>query len=84
MSIPYLTYKRNELNLQDRFGDVPVRVEEINPADVYYTDGDAEESFCKLIIGGGYTVYLPQIIYSVLPEHRIIIEEWIQHIKLQG
>ena len=70
------------INLKARFGDnISVRVEPIEPADIYYTDGDASNSFCKLIFTGGNTVYLPQIIYNVKDEDKKIIQEWIMCIE---
>ena len=82
MSIPYLRYKDAEVELQKRFGSIPVRVESINTADVFYTDGDATMSCCKLIIENGkYTVYLPQIIYLVDQGYRTIIEEWMKFVE---
>jgi len=78
----YLKYKAAEENLKARFGDnISVRVEPIEPADIYYTDGDASNSFCKLIFTGGNTVYLPQIIYNVKDEDKKIIQEWIMCIE---
>ena len=75
----FLQYKAKEEDLKVRFAklDLIVRVEPIDVADHYYTDGDAAISFCKLIFTGGNTVYLPQLIYNVDPLHKKIIEEWI-------
>ena len=74
-------YKKFEQNLKERFGDnVVVRVEPIEPADVYYTDGDANNSICKLIFTGGNTVYIPQIIYNVNHIDHLIIQEWIDYV----
>ncbi len=76
----FLQYKDKEEDLKARFAKVGlvVRVEPIEPADVYYTDGDATASFCKLIFTGGNTVYLPQFIYNVDPLHKQMIEEWMK------
>jgi hypothetical protein len=75
----YWQYKAAEENLKARFGDkVAVRIEPIDGADIYYTDGDASTSHCKLIFAAGNTVYLPQLIYNVNPEHKIIIQEWMK------
>ena len=77
--ISFLKYKAMEDDLKARFAklDLVVCVEPIEHADVYYTDGDAILSFCKLIFTGGKTVYLPQLIYNVDPVHKQIIEEWV-------
>lgn len=78
-------YKANEENLKERFGDkFAVRVEPIEGADNYYTDGDASSSICKLIFTGGNTVYIPQLIYNVNPEHKKIIQAWIDYVQLQN
>ena len=84
--MPFLKYKAAEQNLKDRFPNLAVRVEPIEDADVYYTDGDASSSICKLIFTGGNTVYIPQVIYNVEPEHKKIIDEWIKYVNstLQG
>lgn len=75
----FLQYKAREEDLKARFGDkIAVRVEPIEPADVYYTDGDASSSVCKLIFTGGNTVYLPQLIYNVKDEHKAIIQQWMK------
>jgi hypothetical protein len=87
MSIPYLKYKRCELNLQERFGLVKVALESIDPTDVFYTDGDATRSDCKVIIrgiNGLETVYIPQLIYNVTEEYKVILEEWLEYVKTQG
>ena len=81
----FLQYKAYENDLKNRFGhSIVVRIEPIEPADVYYTDGDASNSSCKLIFTGGNTVYLPQIIYNVTNEHRQIIEQWMDYVKSRG
>ena len=75
-------YKAAEQNLKARFGDkVAVRVESIEGADNYYTDGDASSSICKLIFTGGNTVYIPQLIYNVKLEHKTIIQGWIDYVQ---
>ena len=75
----FLKYKANEEKLKALFAEinVEVRIESINSADIYYTDGDASNSLCKLIFTGGPTVYLPQLIYNVKPEYIQLIEKWI-------
>jgi hypothetical protein len=78
----FLQFKHKEEDLKARFGDkIAVRVEPIEPADVYYTDGDASSSVCKLIFTGGNTVYLPQLIYNVKDEHKTIIQAWMDYVK---
>lgn len=75
-------YKAAEQDLKARFGDrVAVRVEPIELADNFYTDGDASASICKLIFTGGNTVYIPQLIYNVNLEHKKIIEDWIIYVN---
>lgn len=80
----YRDYKGAEQNLKDRFPNNAVRVEPIDKADVYYTDGDASASTCKLIFTGGNTVYVPQLIYNVNPEHKVIIQEWMEYAANRG
>jgi hypothetical protein len=77
-------YKEHEQELKDRFPGITLRVEPIEPADHYYTDGDSEKSICKVIFTGGNTVYLPQLIYNVDPQHKKIIEGWILYVKSKG
>jgi len=78
----FLQYKAAEENLKSRFGDkVTVRVEQIDGADNYYTDGDSSRSACKLIFTGGNTVYIPQLIYNVKLEHKTIIQAWIDYVQ---
>lgn len=75
-------YKAAEENLKERFEDkVAVRVEPIEAADNYYTDGDSLSSICKLIFTGGNTVYLPQLIYNVKLEHKAIIQAWMDYVN---
>lgn len=74
-------YKAQEQNLKDRFPNNTLRIEPIEPADIYYTDGDASSSICKVIFTGGNTVYIPQLIYNVNDEHKIKIQEWILHVN---
>jgi hypothetical protein len=74
-------YKAAEQNLKDRFPNNAVRVEPIEAADNYYTDGDSSSSICKLIFTGGNTVYVPQLIYNVKVEHKKIIMEWMEHVN---
>jgi len=75
----FLKYKAGEEVLKSLFStlNVEVRIEPIDSADIYYTDGDASNSFCKLIFTSGPTVYLPQLIYNVKPEYTQLIEQWI-------
>jgi len=85
MNLTYLKCKDAENDLQDKFGSIPVRLEPLDRADILYTDGEVSNSVCKLIIGNGlYTVYLPQLIYIVDPDHRVIIEEWLNYVKSRG
>jgi hypothetical protein len=79
----YLNYKDCEEDLKNRFAkmDIVVRIEPVVSADVYYTDGDASTSVCKLIFTGGNTVYIPQLIYNVDPIHKKIIEDWMLDVK---
>lgn len=78
----YRDFKAAEQNLKNRFDDsVSVRVEPIEGADNYYTDGESSSSICKLIFTGGNTVYIPQIIYNVNPDHKKIIQDWIDYVN---
>lgn len=78
----YLQYKDHEEDLKKRFAvvNIEVRIEQIDSADIYYTDGDAANSKCKLIFAGGKPIYLPQIIYHVSDQERTIIKEWMESI----
>ena len=85
MQLTYLKCKDAEKELQKKFDSVAVRIEPLDRADILYTDGEVSNSACKLIIGNGlYTVYLPQLIYIVDPDHRRIIEEWLEYVKSRG
>jgi hypothetical protein len=64
--------------------NIIVRIEPITDSDNYYTDGDSSSSDCKLIITGGNTIYLPQMIYNVDPEHKNIINDFLRILKIQG
>ena len=78
----YLQYKAAEENLNKRYdGTVSVCVEPINIADIYYTDGDASASVCKLVFPAGKTIYVPQLIYNVDKAEKKIISEWIKYVK---
>ena len=79
----FLQYKTHEQNLKDRFPNMAVRLEAIDKADNYYTDGDSEKSICKIIFTGGNTVYVPQLIYNVNPVHKKIIMEWMEYVHKQ-
>ena len=82
MAIPYLRYKEFESDLQEYLGKIKVTVESITSEDVYYTDGDAANSSCKLIISGNElcTVYIPQVIYNFPEEYRRPIEQWMVYV----
>ena len=85
MQLTYLKCKDAEKELQEKFDSVAVRIEPLDRADILYTDGEVSNSACKLIIGNGlYTVYVPQLIYVVDPDHRRIIEEWLEYVKSRG
>jgi len=78
----YLQFKSFEQELKEMFGDrAVVRVEPIVSADIYYTDGEASASSCKIVFTGGNTVYIPNFNYNVDPEHKVIIEEWMKYVK---
>jgi len=79
----FLQYKAEEEELKLRFAKVGhvVRIEPVDAADHYYTDGDSSVSFCKLIFTGGNTVYLPQLIYNVNEQDKKIISEWIDYVE---
>lgn len=78
----YRDYKAAEENLKKRYHDISVvSVEPIDPADVYYTDGDASASICKVIYPLTKTVYIPQLIYIVSDVDREILSHWIDYVK---
>ena len=79
----YHNYKDAEQNLKERFRDKVVRVEPIEPADVYYTDGDAAKYICKLNFTGTIfrTIYLP---LKINFNHTSIVEDWLKFTGLNG
>jgi hypothetical protein len=77
----FLTYKRHEANLQERFGTIPISIEPIGPVDMYYTDGDACRSIFKVVIDQIKTVYMPQIINNVSAEHKAVLKDWMAYVK---
>ena len=80
----FLEYKANEEDLKKRCAkvDLVVHIEQIDPADVYYTDGDASASMCKLVFSTGKTIYIPQLIYNVDEQDKKIISEWIEGLNV--
>lgn len=79
--IPFLRYKEHEPTLQQLFGpDIQVTVEPITQADMYYTDGEASQSDCKVIIDTLTTVYVPQL-QNATTVHTIILRYWLSMIK---
>ena len=80
--LPFLRYKEKEAELQALFGQVPIKIEEISGTDHYYTDGDSTKSSFKIVIDSVITVYVPQFIYNVDPEHKRLIKEWIDAVEL--
>lgn len=82
----FLAYKKHEGNLQQRFANsnISVTVEPIDSTDLYYTDGDASASTCKIIINKFKYIYVPQLIYKISNEHKKILEEWLTYVKSQG
>jgi len=83
IEMSYLKYKAAEDKLKILFLEIglTVRLEPIDSADKYYTDGDATASVCKIIITGGPTIYLPQLIYNVNETHKKIIQTWLDTMK---
>ena len=78
----YLKYKAQEENLKKRYyNTVTLSVEPIDRADVYYTDGDASASVCKIIFPAGKTIYVPQLIYNVNEIDKEVISKWIDYVK---
>ena len=78
----YLQFKSFEQELKKMFGDKAViRIEPIVSADIYYTDGEASASSCKIVFTGGNTVYIPNFNYNIDPEHKIIIEDWMKYVE---
>lgn len=79
--IPFLRYKEKEYVLKNLFGpDVELSVEPITPADMFYTDGEASNSHCKVIINTLTTAYIPQLI-NIKMEHKLLLECWINMVK---
>lgn len=72
----------DELVVQFTRLGIKVRVEPVDDADLYYTDGETQASVCKLMFPTGKTVYVPQL-HNVNPEHKKIIESWILYVKSQ-
>jgi hypothetical protein len=78
----FLQYKAQEENLKKRYyNTVILRVEPIDSADVYYTDGDASASVCKIIFPAGKTIYVPQLIYNVSEIDKEVISQWIEYVQ---
>lgn len=78
----YLQFKAFEQELKDRFeGIAIIRIEPIVSADLYYTDGEASASSCKIVFTGGNTVYIPNFNYNVDPEDKRIIEDWMKYVE---
>ena len=78
----FLQFKAFEQELRDRFeGIAIIRIEPIVSADLYYTDGEASASACKIVFTGGNTVYIPNFNYNIDPEHKVIIEDWMKYVK---
>lgn len=75
-------YKAHEQNLKERYYNaVPLTVEPIEQVDLYYTDGDASASICKIVFSRGQTVYVPQLIYNVNETDKVVISQWIEYVK---
>jgi len=75
-------YKAAEENLKKRYyNTVQLSVEPIDPADVYYTDGDASASLCKIVFPDRKTIYIPQLIYNVSNLDKEVISTWIEYVN---
>jgi hypothetical protein len=70
-----------ESELQRGFGSVSVTVEPITWVDHYYTDGDSTKSEFKVVIDSFITVYIPQFIYNIKLEHKVLIMEWLNKVE---
>ena len=78
----FLQFKAFEQELRDRLeGIAIIRIEPIVSADLYYTDGEASASSCKIVFTGGNTVYIPNFNHNVDPEHKRIIEDWMKYVE---
>ena len=77
----FLTYKRNEANLQERFGDVKISIEPIRPIDIYYSDGAASTFLFKVEVDPWITIYMPDMVYIVSDEHKAILKEWMAYVE---
>lgn len=79
--IPFLRYKEKEYALQNLFGpEVQISVEPITQADMFYTDGEASRSSCKVIINTLTTAYIPQL-GNVKEEYKTLLLTWLNMIK---
>jgi hypothetical protein len=80
MSFRHYKDCEDELVVQFTRLGLKVRVEPVDEADLYYTDGESQSSVCKLMFPAGKTIYVPQL-HNVNPEHKKIIEDWISYVR---
>jgi hypothetical protein len=79
----FLSYKRHEANLQERFGDSEISIEPIRPIDMYYTDGAASTFIFKVEIKPWITIYMPDMVHRVSDEHKAILKEWMAYVEMK-
>jgi len=79
----FLSYKRQEANLQERFVNSKISIEPIDGADLLYTDGEASKYTFKIIIDRFDTVYMPQMKCNISDTYKKIIKEWMTYVEKQ-
>jgi glutathionyl-hydroquinone reductase len=79
----FLTYKRQEANLQERLPESKISIEPIDGADLLYTDGEASQFTFKIIIDRFDTVYMPQMKCNISDKYKKIIKEWMTYVEKQ-
>jgi hypothetical protein len=79
----FLSYKRHEANLQERFGKVKISIEPIRPIDMYYSDGAASAFLFKVEVDPWITIYMPDMVHRVSDEHKAILKEWMAYVEMK-
>jgi hypothetical protein len=78
----FLTYKRHEENLQQRFGEVKISIKPIASIDMYYSDGAASAFLFKVEVDPSITIYMPDMVHRVSDEHKAILKEWMAYVEM--
>lgn len=79
----FLTYKRHEANLQERFGDLKISIQPIGSIDMYYSDGAASGYIFKVEVEPWITIYMPDMVHRVSDEHKAILKEWMAYVEMK-